>query len=147
MSDPIVGIDLGTTNSLVAYCDESGPRVLPVDDLGTEVMPSVIRYGTEGIEAMGVQARARAIEHPLETIYSVKRLMGRGLQERLEDAQALAYRVVQGPRGLACVETQRAATNSTGDFSRPASGSGPERIKGARRNRSKSRGDGASVFR
>ena len=105
MSEPIVGIDLGTTNSLVAYCEESGPRVLGIDELGTEIMPSVVRYGSDGLEVLGLEARDQAIEFPLDTIYSVKRLMGRSADERAGDVESLAYRVVQGPRGLASVQT------------------------------------------
>ena len=104
MSDPIVGIDLGTTNSLVAYCDESGPRVLEIDESGTDLMPSIVRYGPDGVEALGAAARDRAIEFPETTFYSVKRLMGRGCAESQDAAEALAYRVVEGPRGLASVD-------------------------------------------
>ena len=102
MSDPIVGIDLGTTNSLVAICDEAGPRIISVDQ-NAAALPSVVRYGVDSVEAVGQHARDRAVEYPVETIYSIKRLMGRSLEDRLADANALAYSVVEGPRGIAAV--------------------------------------------
>ena len=100
--DPIVGMDLGTTNSLVAYADESGPRVLMDGDL--EIVPSFLRYGPDGLEAIGQEARARAVEYPLATVHSVKRLMGRSFEERQKEAGLFGYQVVPGPRGLAAVE-------------------------------------------
>jgi len=98
--DPIIGIDLGTTNSLVAICDASGPRVL-CDGDGRAILPSVVRLGDSPI--VGHAARAGAGEDPTRTIYSVKRLMGRGLADLGDEAARLPYPVVAGPRGLACV--------------------------------------------
>ena len=105
MSDPIVGIDLGTTNSLVAICDDAGPRIISVDH-GADALPSVVRYGADSVEAIGQQARDRAVEFPVETIYSIKRLMGRSLEDRKADADSLAYEVVEGPRGIAAVRVK-----------------------------------------
>ncbi len=105
MSDPIVGIDLGTTNSLVAICDEAGPRIIALDH-GAESLPSVVRYKAGSVDAVGQPARDRAVEFPVETIYSIKRLMGRSLEDRTSDADVLAYSIVEGPRGIAAVEVQ-----------------------------------------
>jgi molecular chaperone DnaK (HSP70) len=104
MVDPIVGIDLGTTNSLVAFCDEAGPRVLALGGEECDIMPSVVRYGSAGVEAVGHSAREGAVDHPEATIHSVKRLMGRGAKDPVLAAARLPYRVVAGPRGLASVE-------------------------------------------
>ncbi|MFO0006225.1 MAG: Hsp70 family protein, partial [bacterium] len=60
---PIVGIDLGTTNSLVAVCDAAGPRVL-ADAEGRQLLPSVVRFVRGGAPVVGHEARARAVEHP-----------------------------------------------------------------------------------
>jgi molecular chaperone HscA len=73
-----IGIDLGTTNSLVAYVDERNrPHVLTVDE-GRPLLPSAVHYGAGGAVEVGAGAKRRAPEHPQETILSVKRFMGRG---------------------------------------------------------------------
>jgi len=71
----IVGIDLGTTNSLVAVMDLTGPRIL------SGIVPSVVAVAEDGEVIAGAQAREMLISHPDRTIYSVKRLMGRGLED------------------------------------------------------------------
>jgi molecular chaperone HscA len=74
-----IGIDLGTTNSLVAWVDERNrPRVLPVDEDGRTLLPSAVHYGPDGAVEVGAGAKRRAPERPLDTILSVKRFMGRG---------------------------------------------------------------------
>ena len=101
----IVGIDLGTTNSLVAVCDPArgGARVLP-DARGRALLPSVVRYsGDARVESVGFDAREQAAEFPLRTVTSVKRLMGRSLRDAEGDARFLPYRVVEGPNSTARV--------------------------------------------
>ncbi len=98
--DPIVGIDLGTTNSLVAICDEAGPRVL-ADEQGRTLLPSVVRLVAGAEPVVGHLARAHAVEHPTDTVHSAKRFMGRGFAESQQHAQGLPYAVVEGPRGMA----------------------------------------------
>jgi molecular chaperone DnaK (HSP70) len=101
----IVGIDLGTTNSLVAYCDEKGPRILADDD-GKAILPSVVRLSASdgSAEAIGHEARATAIEFPERTVHSVKRLMGRGIEDVQDELTQLPYRVVQGEQNTARVQ-------------------------------------------
>lgn len=103
MSDeaPIVGIDLGTTNSLVAVCDARGPRVL-MDEAGRAMVPSVVRYENGGV-VVGHEARERASEFPRETISSVKRLMGRSMRDAAADLAYLPYEVVAGEHDTARV--------------------------------------------
>ena len=103
-TEPIIGIDLGTTNSLVAYCDAKGPRVLPGAD-GKAILPSVVRLGAvDGrAEAIGAAARRHAVEFPERTIHSVKRLMGRSLADVGDEAGRLPYRVVAGDHNTARV--------------------------------------------
>jgi molecular chaperone DnaK (HSP70) len=101
-SEPIVGIDLGTTNSLVAFCDAAGPRVLE-DEEGEGLVPSVVRFEGEAA-IVGRAAREHAIEFPGTTVHSAKRLMGRGYAELRDAARALPYAVVPGPRGLAAID-------------------------------------------
>ncbi len=102
----IVGIDLGTTNSLVAVCDERGPRTID-DQRGEALLPSVVRYeddGKGGLRAVvGRDAAEAAIDHPLTTVSSVKRLMGRSVRDAAGDLPYLAYRVAPGERGTARV--------------------------------------------
>jgi molecular chaperone HscA len=73
-----IGIDLGTTNSLVAHVDERNrPQVLPADE-GRPILPSAVFYGADGGVEVGAAAKARAPERPVDTVLSVKRFMGRG---------------------------------------------------------------------
>ena len=75
-----VGIDLGTTNSLVAAVRNSIPEVLP-DDSGRSLLPSVVRYLSNGTAHIGYKAQDEAVRDPKNTIVSVKRFMGRGLRD------------------------------------------------------------------
>jgi molecular chaperone DnaK (HSP70) len=100
--DLVLGIDLGTTHSLVAVCDDSGPRVL-ADESGRSLLPSVARLVESSTPIVGDEARRSAGEHPERTVFSVKRLMGRSLADVADEAARLPYPVVAGPRGLACV--------------------------------------------
>jgi molecular chaperone DnaK (HSP70) len=97
---PIVGIDLGTTNSLVAVCDASGPRVVAGPD-GAALLPSVVRFVDGKAPVVGAVARRDAAAFPRDTIHSAKRFMGRGHAESEAHAAGLPYEVVPGPRGLA----------------------------------------------
>jgi len=94
---PVVGIDLGTTNSLVAVCDDRGPRVLSSGERGP-IVPSVVRYAPDGssVEAVGGEAKASAVAYPGRTIASVKRLMGRSLADATPDARFLPFEIVAG---------------------------------------------------
>ena len=76
----VVGIDLGTTNSLVAAVMSGTARVLP-DHQGRPLLPSVVRYDARGVNAVGHAAAAQAVMDPANTIVSVKRFMGRGLAD------------------------------------------------------------------
>jgi molecular chaperone HscA len=88
-----IGIDLGTTNSLVATVRNGLAVVLP-DDEGRPLVPSVVRYGEQGVE-VGYPALARATKDPGHTIVSVKRRMGRGLND-VGDDRRYPYRFVEG---------------------------------------------------
>ncbi len=76
----IIGIDLGTTNSLVAVLEEDGPRVLPDPETGERLLPSAVAFLAGGEVVVGLRARALAAERPLDTILSVKRFMGLGFE-------------------------------------------------------------------
>lgn len=100
-SDPIIGIDLGTTNSLVAYVDAQGARVL--GDADGQLMPSVVRVDADGSIVVGDDAAARILEFPGRTIHSVKRLLGRSLSDAQDDLKYLGYEVVAGEHDTARV--------------------------------------------
>jgi molecular chaperone HscA len=89
-----VGIDLGTTNSLVATVRHGIPVVLP-DEEGRPLLPSIVRYGERGVE-VGYPAQDALVADPQNTIVSVKRLMGRGLAD-LSDARRFPYRFIDAP--------------------------------------------------
>ena len=88
----VVGIDLGTTNSLVAYMDGDTPRVIP-DEQGRTLLPSVVCIQRDGGVVVGEEARRHLAENPERTIYSVKRLMGRGLADVEPERCLLPYRL------------------------------------------------------
>ena len=97
-TDIIVGIDLGTTNSLVAAFIDNEPRVLGDGD--EQIMPSVVRYEDDST-VVGREARDRAVEFPKQTISSIKRLMGRALSDAADDAAYLSYDIAEGPNATA----------------------------------------------
>ncbi len=97
-----IGIDLGTTNSLVATVRHGLAVVLP-DGEGRPLVPSIVRYGEEGVTT-GYEAMARQSSDPQNTIVSVKRLMGRGLSD-LDDDRRFPYRFVDSP-GMVRIATR-----------------------------------------
>jgi len=92
----IIGIDLGTTNSLVAVYDDAGPRILR-DQTGEGCVPSFLGFDAQGQVTIGRQAKAHAVENPTSSVFSVKRLMGRGHDEldREGELSQLPYRVAK----------------------------------------------------
>jgi molecular chaperone HscA len=97
-----VGIDLGTTHSLVATV-QSGANQVIVDECGQALLPSVVRYHADATVTVGINARARQSEDPHNTIVSVKRLMGRGLDDLSETARR-PYRFTATP-GMVRLDT------------------------------------------
>lgn len=98
-----VGIDLGTTNSLVAAVRSGVAEPLP-DAQGRLILPSTVRYHAERAE-VGESARAAAAKDPFNTIISVKRLMGRGLEDVKQLGEQLPYRFRQGESHMPFIET------------------------------------------
>jgi Fe-S protein assembly chaperone HscA len=97
--DVAVGIDLGTTNSLVAVWREGRPVVLAPEGR-SGLVPSVVRFPSDGPPVVGREARDQAVVDPRNTVFSVKRFMGRGLADVREELAARPYAVVEGERGL-----------------------------------------------
>ncbi|HET8759704.1 MAG TPA: Fe-S protein assembly chaperone HscA [Nitrospiria bacterium] len=92
----IVGIDLGTTNSLVAYMDHGRPRII-ADASDARLVPSVVSIYGDGRVEVGVSAKRRLLTRPQETIYSIKRFMGKGWSDVQAEAASLPYRVSTDP--------------------------------------------------
>jgi molecular chaperone DnaK len=90
----IVGIDLGTTNSLVAVMDLTGPRIL------SGIVPSVVSVTESGEVIAGADAREMLITHPERTVYSVKRLMGRGVGDIQEELKLFPFHIAQGSESV-----------------------------------------------
>ncbi|WP_233152957.1 Fe-S protein assembly chaperone HscA [Motiliproteus sp. MSK22-1] len=99
-----VGIDLGTTNSLVASVRSGDAQTLP-DEQGRHLLPSAVRYGKEGVLAVGDEAKAKASEDPLNTVLSVKRLMGRGVEDVHQLGNQLPYEFSAGDGGMPFIRT------------------------------------------
>src|ERR1700687_2032906 len=91
-SDRIVGIDLGTTNSLVAFMQGDTPVVIPGDD-GLNLLPSVVALDTNNQPVIGSAARNSLIETPERAVYSIKRLMGRGVEDIQEELKLFSFRL------------------------------------------------------
>ena len=110
MAEPfILGIDLGTTNSLGAFMTPTGPVVIR-DASGNALVPSVVAFAQDGRVTVGAEARAHAVENPLSTVYSVKRLMGKGIGDIREDLKFLPYSIIQGANDTVCVNVNGRAT-------------------------------------
>ena len=88
----VVGIDLGTTNSLVAYVQDGRPVVIR-DASGDALVPSIVSAAEDGSFFVGREAQRRLITHPTRTVYSVKRFMGRGIEDVAQEAGFLPFTV------------------------------------------------------
>jgi|SRR5579872_6706322 len=94
-SERIVGIDLGTTNSLVAYLSGGAPAVIPGKD-GFKLVPSVVAIPDEGEAVVGNDARTWLITQPERSVYSIKRLMGRGLEDIASELKLFPFHIASG---------------------------------------------------
>ena len=98
-----VGIDLGTTNSVIAATEEGKPTVIPSAE-GSRTTPSVVAFTSQGERLVGQLARRQAILNPKGTIYSAKRFIGRRFDEVKSELNAVSFDVVPGPDGAARFE-------------------------------------------
>ena len=101
----IIGIDLGTTNSVVAVMQGGEPVVIPNQE-GARTTPSVVAITKTGERLVGQVAKRQAITNPENTVYSIKRFMGRRYDEVVEEAKRIPYKVTKGPHDDARVEIQ-----------------------------------------
>ena len=101
----VIGIDLGTTNSVVAVMEAGEPAVV-VNQEGARTTPSVVAFTKDGERLVGQVAKRQAVTNPENTIYSVKRFMGRQHAEVQDEARRMPYAVVRTEAGAAWVETR-----------------------------------------
>jgi molecular chaperone DnaK len=108
----IIGIDLGTTNSVVAIMDGGEPKVIQNKE-GNRTTPSVVAWNKNGERLVGLLAKRQGVTNPTNTVYSIKRFMGRMYDEVATEIGEVPYEVVKGPKGVARIKT------SAGEFTPP----------------------------
>jgi molecular chaperone DnaK len=101
--EKIVGIDLGTTNSVVAVMEGNDPKVIPNKE-GNRLNPSVVAFTEKGEVLVGEAAKRQAVTNPKRTIFSIKRFMGRRFDEVQQEIKLVPYEVVRGPNDLAVIK-------------------------------------------
>jgi len=101
--EKIIGIDLGTTNSVVAVMEGTEVKVIPNQD-GNRLTPSVVAFTDKGDRLVGDQAKRQAVTNPRRTIYSIKRFMGRRHNEVESEEKLVPYKIVGGPADLVKVD-------------------------------------------
>jgi molecular chaperone DnaK len=99
----IIGIDLGTTNSVVAVMEGKEPKVI-VNEEGSRLTPSVVAFDEKGEVLVGQIAKRQAVTNPLNTVYSVKRFMGRRTEEVSDEIKRVPYKVSKGKNGDANID-------------------------------------------
>src|ERR671923_2256915 len=101
--EKIIGIDLGTTNSVVAVMEGKDAKVIPNAE-GNRLTPSVVAFNDKGEVLVGEPARRQAVTNPKRTVYSIKRFMGRRHSEVATEEKMVPYEVVGGPEDYVKVE-------------------------------------------
>ncbi|HEV8156044.1 MAG TPA: Hsp70 family protein, partial [Gaiellales bacterium] len=99
----VIGIDLGTTNSCMAVMEGGEPTVIPNAE-GGRTTPSVVAFTKDGQRLVGTPAKRQAVTNPQNTVFSIKRFMGRKASEVSEEQKIVPYEVVSGPNGDARVQ-------------------------------------------
>src|SRR5467141_824128 len=105
MPSKVIGIDLGTTNSVVAAMEGGQPSVI-VNQEGSRLTPSVVAFTKDGERLVGQVAKRQAVTNPENTIFSIKRFMGRKYNEVIEETKRVPYKVVKAPNGDAWIEVR-----------------------------------------
>jgi molecular chaperone DnaK len=114
--EKIIGIDLGTTNSVVAVMEGKEAKVIPNPE-GNRLTPSVVAYTDKGETLVGDLARRQAVTNPTRTVYSIKRFMGRRHNEVASEEKMVPYKVVGGPEDYVTVETGDGKTHTPPEVS------------------------------
>jgi molecular chaperone DnaK len=94
----IIGIDLGTTNSVVSIMEGGSPTVISTAE-GSRLLPSVVAFNKNGERLVGITAKRQAVINPENTVYSIKRFMGRHFADVEAERKMVSYKVVEGPGG------------------------------------------------
>ena len=102
MADKVIGIDLGTTNSVVAVM-EGGQAAVIVNQEGARTTPSVVGLTKDGERLVGQVAKRQAVTNPDNTVFSIKRFMGRKFDEVSNERNRVPYRVVRADNGFAAM--------------------------------------------
>ncbi len=105
MAEKVIGIDLGTTNSVVAVMEGGDPVVIPNSE-GGRTTPSVVAFTKDGDRLVGQVAKRQAVTNPVNTVFSIKRFMGRRMDEVTHETELVPYKVAKGQNNLASVEIQ-----------------------------------------
>src|SRR6201985_3082437 len=105
MAGKVIGIDLGTTNSVVAVMEGGEPTVI-VNQEGARTTPSVVAFSKDGERLVGQVAKRQAVTNSENTISSIKRFMGRKYDEVADEIARVPYKVVAAPNGDAWVEVR-----------------------------------------
>ena len=98
MSKKIIGIDLGTTNSVVSFMEGGSPKVIPNKE-GNNTTPSIVAFDKDGKRLVGVVAKRQAVTNPENTIASAKRFIGHTYDEVADESQNLSYKIVKRSNG------------------------------------------------
>jgi molecular chaperone DnaK len=101
----VIGIDLGTTNSVVSVMENGQPTVI-VNQEGARTTPSVVGFGKDGERLVGQVAKRQAVTNPENTVFSVKRFMGRKINEVTEETKRVPYKVVASANGDARIDVR-----------------------------------------
>ena len=105
MADKVIGIDLGTTNSVVAVMEGGDPVVIPNAE-GGRTTPSVVGFTKDGERLVGQIAKRQAVTNPTNTVFSIKRFMGRKTSETSEESKRVPYKIIHGANDNVGIEVQ-----------------------------------------
>src|SRR6266511_3080662 len=105
MAGKVIGIDLGTTNSVVAVMEGGQPTVI-VNQEGSRITPSVVAIAKDGERLVGQVAKRQAVTNPENTIFSIKRFMGRKFDEVSSESSRVPFRIARNSNGDAWVDAR-----------------------------------------
>ena len=113
----VIGIDLGTTNSCVAVMEGGTPKVIENSE-GDRTTPSIVAFTKDDQVLVGQSAKRQAVTNPENTLFAVKRLIGRRFEDDVvqRDIKMVPYKIVKADNGDAWVEAERQENGAAGDF-------------------------------